>query len=182
MIDKNAFCYNHKRVKAIVLGADPGNFSDHGNSVEIKVAFAIGSGDARYFNSILKNLSSIGLSITDVYVQNLITTNPGFETSTNPDWEKLADQQILERISEFNQLDPKNKIPVLVTAERILKYLAIQKLPIAETLYSNSIYHPIPPTLNKLKRRIYPFFRNPKYSLNNDSWIPYRKMLAEIFV
>ena len=181
MTENLAFFYNKHNVKAIILGADPGNFSNHGKDVEIKVAFGIGSGDPRYFNPILKNLESIGLSLTDVYIQNLITIDSGFETSSNPDWEKLADANIQTRIAEFKLLDPRNKIPVLVTAERIIRYLSIGKLPSAEIMYSEHAYHPILPSRNKLGRPIFPFFRHPKYDLFNDLCIEYKGTLQEIF-
>jgi hypothetical protein len=181
MTENSAFCYNKHKVKAIVLGADPGNFSNHGKSVEIKVAFAIGSGDPRYFDPILKNLESIGLSLKDVYIQNLITINQGLETGPNPDWEKLADENIRSRIDEFNQLDPHNTIPVLVTAERIIRYLALDKLPIAEMMYSEETCHPISISRNKLGRPIFPFFRHAKYDLHNDLCIEYQKTLQELF-
>ena len=176
MIENMPFCYNIKKAKAIVLGADPGNFSDHGKAVEIKVAFGIVSGDPRYFDAILKNLESIGLSLNDVYVQNLITIHPGLETDSNPEWEKLADVYLLDRIQEFKKLDP--NIPVLVTAETIFRFLVNEKLPKAELLYSDHRYHPVAPAENKLVRSLYPFFRHHNYSL--DQHLEYRDRLKNL--
>jgi hypothetical protein len=179
MIENSPFCYNRHRVKAIVLGADPGNFSDHGKAVEIKVAFGIGSGDARYFNSILKNLNLVGLTLTDIYVQNLISIHPGEETSKFKNWEKFANRYLPLRIEEFKEIKP--NIPVLVTAERILRYLVNKKLPNAEDIYRNSLYHLIAASENKLNRPLIPFFRNPKYNLDDDRWFVYRLALNNMF-
>ena len=43
------FYYNPKKVEAIVLGADPSNFSDKGERKRLTKVFGIGDGDARYF-------------------------------------------------------------------------------------------------------------------------------------
>lgn len=182
MIENSPFCYNIHKVKAIVLGADPGNFSDHGEHVDIKVAFAIGSGDARYFDPILKNLQVIGLSLTDVYIQNLITSDTGIETGKNNKWEEIAESNLDSRISEFRLVDNnRNKIPVLVSAERILRYLSKVKLPSAEEIYLDKQFYIIQANNNKLDRPIHPFFRNMKYSLSNEKWEDYRSFLAGVF-
>jgi len=183
MNQTSAFCYNKYKVKAIILGADPGNFSDHGKSVEIKVAFGIGSGDARYFDQIHKNLNSIGITLSDIYVQNMITHNPGEETSKNPSWEKIANDNLQARIKEFNELvGKKNSIPILVSAERILRFLSNDKLPDAETIYTHPAYFCIAPSKNKLGMLLYPFFRNPKYDLKKNEWKEYRAFLEKLFL
>jgi len=159
MIENSPFCYNIHKVKAIVLGADPGNFSNHGKHVDIKVAFAIGSGDARYFDPIMKNLQLIGLSLTVVYIQNLITSDTGVETGKNNKWEEIAVSNLNPRISEFGRIDNnRNKIPVLVTAEKILRYLSNTKLPSAEEIYLDKQFYLIQANNNKLGLPIYPFF------------------------
>jgi hypothetical protein len=64
------FVFNKKQVKAFVLGADPTNFSNSGNPVELTYAFGIGQDD-RYFRDIQENQNSLGLHLEDVYIQNL---------------------------------------------------------------------------------------------------------------
>jgi len=55
-------------VKAIELATNPGNFTVHGKTADMKVAFGIGLVNARCFAPILYNLQIVGLSTTDVYV------------------------------------------------------------------------------------------------------------------
>ena len=88
------FCFNIKRIKAIVLGADPSNFTDNGNTKVLTKAFGIGDGEPGYFRDILKNLKRIGLSLEDIYVDNLIQVYLNSETSKNTDWNKIAQENI----------------------------------------------------------------------------------------
>jgi len=66
------FCINNKKVKAIILGCDPSNRSENGETKKLFTVFGIGTGDHRYFREILKNLKQIGIALEDIYVQNVI--------------------------------------------------------------------------------------------------------------
>jgi hypothetical protein len=57
-------------IKAVVLGADPSNFTDNGETVIIKKVFDLPDGNPGYFASIQRNLSAIGLNKDNIYVQN----------------------------------------------------------------------------------------------------------------
>jgi hypothetical protein len=157
------FCYNKSKIKAFVLGADPTNKSDHGNPVQIDTVFGIGSGDQRYFDSILKNLEVIGLGLKDIYVQNLIHEPLEDETSKNDQWEFHAEKWLPITKKEFDNIDNTNKIPVLVTAERILKFL-YPEVPSAKDIYTGNIF--IPFKENLLERPIFAFYRHPTYKLS----------------
>lgn len=170
-----SFCYNVHKVKAIVLGADPTNFSDHGKPVPVYTAFGIGSGDNRYFEPIRKNLECVGLGILDVYVQNLIPMALEDETAKNVDWEKHAEYWLPHTLKEFNRLDLDNKIPVLVTAERIMKFLYDgENLPSAKAFYSGAVEIPIPVSENKLGHALIPFYRHHEYYLAKQEWEGYQ--------
>ena len=161
------FCYYPKQVKAIVLGADPSNFSDKGNRKILSKAFGIGDGDPRYFQGILKNLKEVGLGFEDIYVDNLIQGYLDSETSKNKDWYNIAETNIPKLVKRLDKIDNSKTIPVLLTAEKI--YIAllnegIQRKKSSE-LYSSESIVPIPAKENKLKRPLIPFFRNIKYSL-----------------
>lgn len=174
------FCFNKNNIKAFVLGADPTNFSNKGKTVVLSTVFSIGDGDPRYFQDILKNLKAIGLSLETVYVQNLIGEYLDEETSQKKDWESIADLWLAIRIKEFNILDRTKKIPVLVTAERILNYLLVDENKIkAEEYYS--LKASIPIKENKLQRPIIPFYRHYNYSLIKDSYGRYRNYLKNKF-
>jgi len=171
------FCFNKSKIKAFVLGADPSNFSDHGKTVYLDTVFGIGSGDHRYFEGILRNLKEIGLGLEDIYVQNLVQEYLPDETSKLKDWEKYADKWVHISKSEFDDIDKSCKTPVLVTAERIMKYLFSETPPVEE-IYNGNIE--IPFNDNKLSRPLIPFYRHPKYSLNERNSL-YRDNLKNRF-
>jgi len=61
------FFHDLKKVKAILLGADPSNKSDNGKTVQLEYVFGIGGKDQRYFMGIEKNLAALGLNGFTVY-------------------------------------------------------------------------------------------------------------------
>ncbi len=176
------YCLNRENVKAFVLGADPTNFSKNRKRVELTTVFGIGDGDKRYFAGILKNLTIIGLSQETVYVQNLVGEYLERETEMNKEWEAVARNWLPSRVKEFNDIDPTRKIPVLVTAERILNYLLNDKRhPKPFKYYNCEIEVPIKNELNKLERPLIPFYRHFYYSLVNSAWGNYKMRLIQIF-
>ena len=177
------FCYDLKRVKAIVLGADPSNFSDNGRSKDLTKAFGIGDGDARYFRSILQNLKEIGLGLEDVYVDNLIQEYLDSETSKNRKWDIIANQNILVCLKRLDVIDKKRKMPILITADIILKAVISNTAPTrkAKDYYTNPGLVPIKPSQNKLFRPLIPFFREHHYQLSlHDSYKNILKNILEI--
>jgi hypothetical protein len=183
MQNPKPFFYNRKKIKTFVLGADPTNFSDGGKPKQIEYVFGILSDEPRYFSSILKNLNLVGLHLEDVYVQNLVQEYLQDETSKNKNWEDYAVYWLKKLKKEFDEVNPKKNIPVLVTAERILKFLVNRdvKLPAASIIYSNnadSLFY-VKPNDNKLGRTLFAFYRHPAYSLKFKN--QYRTLLAEWF-
>lgn len=174
------FVYDINHVKAIILGADPSNFSEHGKTKELTHAFGIGSGDSRYFMSILANLEAINLSIKDVYVQNLIPEYLPEETSKYKDWEKIAETHLPQLMKDLDKFDKKRHIPVLVTAERVMKFLAESKLPKPKDFYRKKTEGLDFPD-NKLGRIVIPFYRHPEYKLNKSDNEGYREKLIRVF-
>lgn len=168
------FCFKKNKIKVFVLGADPSNNSDKGKTKHLTKVFGIGDGDARYFSGILSNLKEIGLCLEDIYVQNLITEYMEEETTNNKDWEKIADQYVGPRKKEFDKVDKTQKIPVLITAERIYKYLLNDKNSAytAEKFYRCVADIPIDAKGNKLGRPLIPFYRHKKYNLKD--WHNYK--------
>ncbi|MBI5020546.1 MAG: hypothetical protein HZB59_03845 [Ignavibacteriales bacterium] len=108
-----AFCFNTKKVKAIVLGADPSNFSDDGKRRNLTKVFGIGDGYTRYFQGILKNLKAVGLGLEDIYVDNMIQDYLDAETSKNKDWIPHAIKNIPDCIKSLDNIDKNRKLPVL---------------------------------------------------------------------
>ena len=181
MCQPKPFCFNPKNIKAFVLGCDPTNFSDNGKLKLLNTVFGIGE-DHRYFKDILENLKLIGLHLEDIYVQNLITDYPKEETGKNKDWEKIAEEYLPHRIKEFDNIDQRRNIPILLTAERLYKFLLNkgEKPAKAEDLYKLNSPIPVPPELNKLKRPLIPLYRHFNYSLKK--YPVYQQTLTEIMV
>lgn len=175
------FCFNPGRVKAIVLGADPSNFSDNGQRRILTKVFGIGDGDPRYFMGILDNLREVGLHLEDIYVDNLINDYLVSDTSTNKTWEKTAEQYLTSCLTRLGKIDRNKKMPVFVTAERIYKFL-INSSPLKPRyIYSNPMVIPILPIENKLSRPLIPLFRNQAYALNRPEWAAYKAVISSFF-
>ena len=162
------FCFNPKKIKAFVLGADPSNFSDGGKPQFLTTVFGIGY-DHRYFSGILKNLNAVGLHLEDVYVQNVVRNYMIKETGSNKTWKLFAEHWLPDLKEELDLIDKSKKMPVLVTAESILKFLVKKgvKVEKADTIYSNPV-SPIPAENSKLGRPLIAFYRHPKYSLTTN--------------
>lgn len=95
------------------------------------------------------------------------------QTSENKNWERFAEIWLPKTRAEFDKIDKTKRIPVLVTAERIFKFLYNTKVPKAKEIYSGNFEVPV--IDNKFERTIIPFYRNHNYSLNN----PERKSYLE---
>jgi len=168
------FYINKNKIKAFVLGADPTNPA----KIEIEYVFGINSGDRRYFASIERNLNAIGLTIDDLYVQNLVQEYLNEPTAENKNWEKDAERWFPLTKKEFDEIDPSGKLPVLVTAERIMKFL-YPETPKAKDIYSGLVKIPVAGNLNKLERPLIPLYRHFNYELSRCP--EYQKLLRAYF-
>ena len=173
------FFYNAKRLNAIILGADPSNFSDKGKRTILTKAFGIGDGDARYFQGILANLKEIGLNLEDIYVDNLIQKYLNSETSKNIDWTRLAKQNITECLGRLDKIDERRRLPVFITAEAIFAVISSSNKK-AVYYYTNPDSIPVSPADNELRRPIIPLYRHLKYSLQNPARNNYRFKIIEL--
>jgi hypothetical protein len=174
------FCYNPKQVRAIILGADPSNFSDIGKRRVLNKVFGIGDGDPRYFQGILKNLKAVGLSLEDIYVDNLIQDYLDYETSKNKDWNIIAKKNIPICLERLYKIDKKRKLPVLITTEAIYKVVCPDRPITANQFYSSPNKIPIHSSENELKRPLIPFYRHKDYSLSIQKWNTYKLRIIEI--
>ena len=183
------FCFNLNKVNVFVLGSDPSNFSESGDATNIlSTVFGLGEGDARYFSGILANLREIGLSLEDIYVQNLVRNYLNFETSKNhPVWLKFANLWLPFLKEELNAVDNSKKIPVLVTAEVIFRFLN----PAMEKYKAREIYNSEDQSIvrkmsvsndNKLGRPVIPFYRHLNYRLAKVEFSAYREFLKSVLV
>lgn len=182
LIPPAPFYFNPSRVKAIVLGADPSNFSDNTKTKQLSKVFGIGDGDPRYFMGILNNLREVGLHLEDIYADNLIDDYMSSDTTTNKTWEKTAEQYLQSCMARLDKIDRHKKLPVLVTAERIYRFLITSRPLKPCDIYSTPENIPILPGDNKLLRPLIPFFRNRDYSLTSPNWASYRARISSFFI
>jgi hypothetical protein len=173
-INPKPYYSSEGQVKAFVLGADPTNPAN----IEIEFVFGINSGDRRYFASIERNLNAIGLAIDDVYVQNLVQEYLEKPTTENDNWETDAERWLPVTKKEFDEIDPSGKLPVLDTAERIMKFL-YPETPKAKDIYFGLLQIPVTKSSNNLGRPLIPFYRHLNYNLNKCP--EYKKSLIGIF-
>lgn len=153
------YVINRSNVKAIILGADPSNFSNSGETVKIKTVFDLGGQDERYFRSILSNINEVGLNLKNIYVQNLVRNFMTEETAKNKLWLYFVElwKPLLKQ--DLDLLNPDKEIPVFATAECILNSLLnpdVKKIP-AKEYFEKCIV--IKPEQNYLERIIIPCFR-----------------------
>ena len=173
-----AFCINPKKVKVIVLGADPTNETDNGHLKELDYAFGILSDETRYFSGILKNLNLIGIHLEDIYVQNMVQNYLEAETEKNKTWETDAERSLQLLFEDLKKVKP--NIPVLVTAERIMRFLINdkKKLTPAKAIYSNDakeLWY-VSAKDNKLNRPLIAFYRHFNYNLSKNN--NYKELLS----
>jgi hypothetical protein len=168
------------KIKAFVLGTDPSNFTEDNKTVQMTTVFDIGR-DERYFVGINSNLELIGLSLDNVFVENMVRNYMNKETRSNPQWDYFAVKWFQYINDELNSIDPEKKLPVFVTAERLLKFLLNDPfyIGIPDEYYNGAKDIPLPPEDNKFERSLIPLYRHPSYSLDKQEL--YRNRLTEIF-
>ena len=175
------FCFNKSKVKAFILGADPTNFSDSGNRIELNYAFGIGQ-NPNYFRAILNNLNLLGIHLEDVFIQNLI---PGYQekvTGKNKSFFEKAKGSANAVATEFNKIDRTKRIPVFLTAEDVYKAVMKDKEELfsAESIYRLNAKIPIVASSNLLERPLIPLFRHSKYALSE--WPDYTNHVRDLLL
>lgn len=180
----DAYCGSGE-IRAIILGADPTSFKN-GEIQRLKFVFDLniqGKRDKRFFSSIERNLNLVGLSMDEIFVQNLCRnyfTEVTYDHRENWKEAGLLWTDHLNYELESKKID--KSIPVLVTSEIILEVL-IKKNSIlkAKEYYSNPGLIPISAEHSKLNRPLIPFYRSSSYFLNDQRWKNYRISLCQMF-
>lgn len=165
------------QIKAIVLGADPTNKAQN-----IRFDFAFGLTPQKpenlYFDSMSKNLAVVGLSVQDVYVQNLVQNYCTEETSKNKHWAAFAHiwREYLkqELDSQFEK-----SVPAFITAGVILDVLT------GKTKRYDFYYQEgklVEPTENFLERTLIPMYRGGRgyYNFDKPQWSSYILKIKEL--
>jgi hypothetical protein len=171
---------NLKKVKAILLGADPSNNSDKGKAVQLEYVFGIGEKDKRYFAGIEKNLAEIDLKREDIYAQNLVQEYQPVETGKNKKWKETAEPWVEILKQELDAFDPGKTIPVLVTASVIFTALTDKELPEPKAIYLSQAVGIVKPDENRLGRKLLPFYRHYRYTLGKEAYKAYREVVKGI--
>lgn len=167
-----------KKVKAIVLGADPSDIK--GNKFEY--VFNLEKCNSKYFKMSLSNLHEIGLGLEDIYVQNLCKNYFNVITSRNTKYKKIANywSHIMKE-----ELDLKfdSDIPVFITAGKVKDALCCDLSKVKKDYkwnYEKAEF--IYPNENKLGRILLPLYRtrNNYYSLKKPVWNVYKEKIKEL--
>ena len=174
----NPYFTDIKKVKAILLGADPSNKSDKGKEVQLEYVFGINGKDKRYFAGIERNLAAIGLTRYDIYAQNLIREYQPEETGKNIHWREVAANWLETLRNELDAFDPQRKIPVLVTAQAIIDVLSLEPLPPARDIYLSKADGIVKADENWLGRTLIPFYRHYSYALGKEEYKVYRERVT----
>lgn len=155
--------HGKNKLKAILLGADPTNNGDRTNPglKRLGRVFGINSKyEKDFFNPQKKNLLAIGLAKDDLYIQNVCRNYFMDQTSENEGWQVIAKLWLPYLAEELTMLD--SKLPVLATAEKIMKFL-VPDIPTAKEIYSMVEEPSFYSTM--LHRSVYALYRNKDYIL-----------------
>ncbi len=164
-------------IKAIVLGADPSTK----DKKKFDTVFNLKGDDRRYFNSIEKNLNSIGLDLDNVYVQNLCQNYFDHTTYENrKNWWRASSVWITFFIHEVEEKLGAN-VAILATSEIILKRLIYDDPQSPADYYGNPDLVPETLILHSPDRHVFPFYRHWKYNLLRPEWEAYRTKLTKYF-
>lgn len=164
-------------IKAIVLGADP----SHRMPEKLEYVFKLECNDAYnpYFNLIERNLTAIGLSKNNIYVQNVCRNFFSGDTYQHKkNWLDVAKYWIPLLLEELKPIPI--TVPVLMTTEIIYHALASQPYMTAKAFYRREFPLPLSPDSNALNRPLIPFYRSPNYRLDTGRWDDYVLYLKEI--
>lgn len=163
-----------EKIKAILLGADPTNDGIKINKglKQLDTVFGIGSDfGTAFFTPQLVNIKAIGLNTEELYIQNLCRNYFQKQTSSNRDWGTIAKLWLPYLTDELSAFD--SKIPVLVSAEKIMKAL-FPNVPPASSIYSLACKLPF--FSQSLNRNVFPLYRQPTYYLSKN-WPLYKQYL-----
>ena len=108
------------RIKAIILGADPTHIVD-GIPQQINMVFGLDKQKSPYWNGIARNIDQIGgLSVEDIYVQNVCRNYFKLETSKNKFWVEIAREYWIDFLKDELDKMFHHEVPILMTTEFIL--------------------------------------------------------------
>jgi hypothetical protein len=162
-------------IKAIILGADPTRIVA-GEPQQFSMVFELDNPKSPYWRGIGDNINQIpGLSMENVYVQNLCRNYFTKETSENPDWIEIARKYWIPFVSQELNVLFKPSVPILITTQFILQACLTNKEKIrAKDIYeSNRV---ISASENLFGRELLALYRHPYYSLKR--WTGYREFLS----
>lgn len=181
------YCRNLANVKAIVLGADPSYYERPPMAWSLlKYVFGLEDYDegrkSPYFEPIHENLKAIGLSLDNIFVQN-VCRNYFIKTTYDHKkvWKEATKVWIPYLKAELDHKFPDLNTPVLLTTEIIYEVLLNEGMDKhkAISFYDNPKLVPITAHSNALDRPLIPLYRHFQYTLVGENWKDYSKMVRE---
>lgn len=174
-------------IKGIVLGCDPSNFSmKDGSTKLLETVFGIeGKGkDKRYFAGVLENLEQVGLTLDNIYVQNLCRNYFYKVTNDNPIWISAARHWCNTLKKELDDLKIHNNTPIFLTAENL--YLSLIKENVKriqpKEFYQNPDLIPINKNDNYLDRLLIPLYRGGGTCYKITNQLLYKNRIVQILI
>ncbi len=162
-------------IKAIILGADPTRIVN-GNPQPFNMVFELDNERSPYWRGIGKNIELLdGITMDNVYVQNMCRNYFTRETSQNKHWTSIARDCWVKVLNEELDRQFSPTIPVLITTEFIL-HACLANAPRfkARDIYSNCMSYSWKDNL--FGREVLALYRHPAYSLNK--WSEYARFLS----
>ena len=135
------------------------------------------NGDKRYFTSIDSNLKQLGLTRSDLYVQNLCRNyfTQDTETIASKVWAEIACRWCPFLVKELDNLFDR-KVPVLLTAARLYRVLNKGAMYEPKALYGRCLF--VPEKDSRLGRVLIPLFRICRYRLTE--WPEYARRVRQL--
>jgi len=163
-------------IKAIILGADPARILADGPQ-QFSTVFELNNPKSPYWRGVGANIGQIqGVSMENIYVQNLCRNYFTKETSKNPQWIEIARNYWIPFFSQELDFLFDRSIPIFITTEFILKACLTGK----ERMKAREIYQSnrcISASENLFGRELFALYRHPAYSLKR--WSTYSEFVSE---
>jgi len=153
-----------RKIKAILLGADPTNdgTKEEKGLIRFDTVFGINSKyEDDFFGPQKRNLESLGISKDNLFIQNVCRNYFTEQTSKNKNWNQVAElwiKYLKAGLKEFH------KLPILVTAEKVMRAITHNSYK-ADDLYTYSERF-LPIWSENLRGEVYPLYRNHTYQLS----------------
>jgi hypothetical protein len=168
-----------RKIKAILLGADPTNDGIKTNRglKQLDTVFGIDSEYEKYFFKLqADNLNAINLTKDNLYIQNVCRNYFSEQTNDNKSWEEVAGiwkNYLIDELNSFHE-----HLPILATCKEVFMFLTGIEGPYTK-IYSMETSLSF--FSSDFRRFVFPLFRGRAYMFYKENWLEYRYYLNDYF-